>query len=189
MHRFILRMTILFLGGCLTNSAPSPDELSSGGKFDNDGKLNIELGGMAPDFTLPMSAETNARLADLTNNSNVVLVFYRGYWCPFCKAQLKDYEGLLPQMEKNNSRLVALSPDSIEDTVKFAKEFDERITFLADTNSEVIREYGLLRDEKLPHPAVIFIDQSGSILWFYVNADYKSRPSAAQIADLMEQYF
>ena len=179
----------LVLTGCFSNAAPSGELLEAGGKFENAGTLNIALGKQAPDFTLPMTAETNERLADITNDSNAIIVFFRGYWCPFCKHQLKDYESLLDEMEKKNIRLIAISPDTIDDTIEFAKQFDQRMLFLADTNSDVIREYGILKDDKLPHPATIFVDRTGSILWFYVNDNFKERPSAAQIRQQMNAHF
>lgn len=39
-----------------------------------------DVGGIAPDFTLPDTTGVRRRLADLAAARDVVLVFYRGHW-------------------------------------------------------------------------------------------------------------
>ena len=38
----------------------------------------------APDFKAKDQKGEEVRLKDLLKKGKVVLVFYRGYWCPFC---------------------------------------------------------------------------------------------------------
>jgi hypothetical protein len=54
----------------------STDELRRSGIMDRI----VRVGQAAPDFTLPNTAGTKVRLADLRAHGPVVLSFYRGRW-------------------------------------------------------------------------------------------------------------
>src|SRR3954470_5133711 len=43
----------------------------------------------APDFKGKDQAGTELNLKDMRKQGPVVLVFYRGYWCPYCNKYLK----------------------------------------------------------------------------------------------------
>ena len=49
------------------------------------------LGAAAPDFDLPDAAGRHTRLTELLQEGGVVLVFYRGAWCPYCNLQLVPF--------------------------------------------------------------------------------------------------
>ena len=51
----------------------------------------------------------------------------------------------------------------------------------------MIERYGIRKDDELPHPAVVLIDNKGIVQWFYVGEDYKQRPSASQIRAVIER--
>ncbi|MBL0169662.1 MAG: redoxin domain-containing protein [Gemmatimonadaceae bacterium] len=44
----------------------------------------VTMGATAPDFTLAKFGGGTATLSSLGGKKNVDLVFYHGYWCPFC---------------------------------------------------------------------------------------------------------
>lgn len=92
-------------------------------------------------------------------------------------------------------KIYAISPDSTEDARKFAQLIatDHRgeVTFplLSDPRSRVIDRYAL-RDEAyagkkengIPHPAVFVLDARRRIRWMKIEADFRERPSNAEIA-------
>ena len=49
-------------------------------------------GAKAPDFTGFDQNGNEIKLKDLVKKGPVVLVFYRGYWCPYCNKALKRLE-------------------------------------------------------------------------------------------------
>ena len=67
----------------------------------------IKVGEVAPDFTLMDQNGRSVRLATL--NKPALLVFYRGYWCPFCARQLADLRSL-PKPE-DKFKVFAISVD------------------------------------------------------------------------------
>jgi len=44
----------------------------------------LAVGDHAPNFTLPDALGQSVTLADLLAQGPVVVVFYRGEWCPYC---------------------------------------------------------------------------------------------------------
>ena len=56
----------------------------------------MKIGEFAPGFALAGAAGQEVSLLAEVAKGPVVLVFYRGGWCPFCNMQLRAYERVLP---------------------------------------------------------------------------------------------
>jgi peroxiredoxin len=92
-------------------------------------------------------------------------------------------------------KIYAISPDSTEEGKKFAQliatDYRGAVTFplLSDPGSRVIDRYGLRdeayagkREDGIPHPAVFVLDAKGRVRWMKIEADFRERPSNAEIA-------
>ena len=66
----------------------SIDELQQSGILEQ--ALNI--GDTAPEFVLPNAVGDNISLYDSLLSGPVVLVWYRGGWCPYCNLQLRHIQ-------------------------------------------------------------------------------------------------
>ena len=44
-----------------------------------------------------------------------------------------------------------------------------------------------LEARELPHPAMILLDDQGIVQWFYIGEDYKTRPSATQLQQVLDR--
>lgn len=150
----------------------------------------IAVGAAAPDFTL---ADQNGKSVTLSKIGRpTVLVFYRGYWCPFCAKQLADLRDLLGKDEN-----VALYAISVDDAKK-SKDLAEKIakdgkgildfSLLSDPNHQTIDAYGVFDPayigkgvEGIPHPAIFVLDKNRKIVWAKIESDYKNRPTNADI--------
>jgi len=157
----------------------------------------VSVGEEAPDFTLEDMQGNQVSLSATRGKMPTVLVFYRGYWCPFCAHQLSELRSLSKANE--SVRLLAISVDDHEKT----KQLTEKIaadgngpvnyTMLSDPGHQVIDAYGLhdpaydgKRFDGIPHPAVYVIDKNGRVAWAKVESDYKVRPSNADIRAALE---
>src|SRR5262249_14488445 len=89
----------------------------------------VDVGGEAADFSLEDTQGNEVSLSATRGKMPTVLVFYRGYWCPFCARQLSELRSLLKADEK--VRLLAVSVDDHEKT----KQLMEKIA--ADGNGRV----------------------------------------------------
>ena len=132
----------------------------------------------------------------------VVVIFYRGGWCPYCNAQLSDLHLVEPKLRKSGFDIVFLSSDRPELLYSSLKATDIHYTLLSDSRLEAakafhvayhvddatfakLREYGEdleattgTKQHQLPVPSVFIIDTSGTIRFVYSNPDYKIRLGA-----------
>ena len=166
-------------------------------------------GQSAPAFTLPDAAGQPVALAELLRSGPVVLVFYRGNWCPYCSVQLRAYNQVLDQFQAHGATLVAVSPQTPDLTRLTAEETELRYPVLSDAGNAVARQYGLAYrvgdsvyntlysvginladyngDEsgELPLTGTFVIAQDGTIAWAHTEANFKQRPDPALLLDAL----
>lgn len=150
----------------------------------------VAVGLPAPDFTLERFGGGTLTLSQFRGKKNVVLVFYRGHWCPYCITQLRELRTLLDAELKRDTELLVVSVDREAETRMAVQRIandgvQPDFTFLSDPDHAVIDRYGLLNTSGsrrgIPHPATFVIDRAGVVQWRDVQTDYKIRPSNAAI--------
>ena len=161
----------------------------------------------APDFKAADQNGKEVRLKDLLKTGKVVLVFYRGYWCPFCNRELQRLEDSLQLIKDKGATVVAVTaekPENIKQTIEKTKAeysilFDDglkimkayEVEFVVPANTvERYRNTGIdlekINGDKkdwnyLPVPAIYIIDKEFNITYRFFNADYKKRPAIQEI--------
>src|SRR5262249_35046482 len=112
-------------------------------------------------------------LGGLRGQGPVVLVFYYGYSCSHCVAQLFGVDEDLRLFEELGVRLVAVSADPPELTAEqCATNGRFRFPLLSDPGNRVAEAFGVYqpaaegRPEKLVH-ATFLIGGDGRMLWAY----------------------
>ncbi len=177
---------MLALSAC--NNDPVPDAALQAGSAHSDVALPLAIGQPAPDFTASDANGNSVQLSSYRGNKAVMLLFYRGGWCPFCVSHLDDIQALFPSLDQYAVQLLAISPEDATASAKLANKFDQPYVFVSDADLAITDLYGIRRDAELPHPAVFLIDSEGSLAWYYVGEDYKQRPSSAQLQQVLESH-
>jgi peroxiredoxin len=147
----------------------------------------VSVGALAPDFSAVDADGMAFRLSDLCG-SPVLLKFFRGYWCPYCVAELKQLDESAKEFAALGIKLVALSSDRVDELRPFKQKHNWDITLLADPELVVHRQYrvefrkftpkrGPFRD--LAIPTTILIDRDGRVLWLEQTSDFRVRPQAS----------
>lgn len=171
-------------------------------------KTAKKSGHQAPDFTLPDATGEEVTLSKLLKDGPVVLIWYRGGWCPYCNMQLQAMQEALPKIKQLGGTLVAISPE-VPDKSLSTKEKDAlEFYVLSDVGNRVAKEYGIvytlddathgiLEDRlklsqyngdasgELPLTVAYVIDQDGLITWDFKDYDYKRRAEPADIIDAL----
>jgi len=106
----------------------------------------LKAGELAPDFTLPDARGDRVRLSALLEDGPVVLVFYRGAWCPYCNLHLNVLHQSLPTMEALGARLVAITPQRPDKSRGQVEKDGFPFPILSDLDSAVMKSYGLYFD-------------------------------------------
>lgn len=180
-----LLWALALLAAC--DNAPVPEQaVTAETGYTDVAGVTLQIGNPAPDFTLQSLNGKAVTLSELRGN-NIIMIFYRGHWCPFCVGHLQDIQTMLPTLEKAGYQVLAISPDDATGMQKMADRMDRPYQFLSDINLAVTDLYGIRRDEELPHPAMILLDDQGIVQWFYIGEDYKTRPSADQLQQVLDR--
>ena len=162
----------------------------------------------APDFKATDQYGSDFRLKDALKDSFVVLIFYRGQWCPYCNRQLKKLEDSLQLIMDNGAKLIAVTPEKNEYILKTMEKTNASFPILYDKDSKIMKAYGVAFevDERtlsryknaeidlaaasgqkdkifLPVPAVYIISKEGTIIYRFFDIDYKKRPSVKEIVE------
>ncbi len=166
----------------------------------------LKVGSKAPDFTLANAFGKSVRLSDHLKKGPVVLVFYRGAWCPFCNRHLASLADAQPELAALGYRILAVSPDRPAKLAESAGKARLTYQLASDSDLAAAKAYGLafqLPDETvtlykdkyridlegapgrthhaLPVPAVFLINPAGRIVFEYTNPDYKTRLSSEEL--------
>lgn len=141
-------------------------------------------------------------LKNYVGDKTVVVVFYRGAWCPYCTRQLSALSEIKPKLDNLGVELIAISAD---DYTKIDSSYNrsgtDDYTLFSDKNISAINAFGIgwkvdddlyqkyknqygmdtewwsgSKHHVLPVPA-IFVIEKGVIKHQYVNPNYSKRLS------------
>jgi len=165
----------------------------------------LHAGSKIPDFQLKDHDGKSVSSADLLANGPLVVCFIRGRWCPFCVAQMEAMNLVLPEIQQAGATLVAVSPQTVQQSFFMRDQHKLRFTLLSDAANKVARQFGLtyrVPDEQravyqrafvnlpfvngddsweLPIPATYIIDRDGSVISASADEDYMERPEPAEV--------
>jgi peroxiredoxin len=172
----------------------------------------LAVGDHAPDFDLPDAVGRTVSLRERLSGGAVVLVFYRGEWCPYCNTYLRALQAALPEIAARGASLIAVSPQSPDHSLSITEKSELGFDVLSDVNQAVIRAYKVqftvpadlqdlhlnvfdadLRDHtadrswKLPVPATYVIDRTGVVRGAHVAADYRTRTKPGDIIAALDE--
>ena len=146
---------------------------------------------LAPDFELPDSAGGRFRLYDHLG-AGLLLVFYRGHWCPYCRRYLHKLQGNLARFEARGIALAAISPEPPATARSLAAQLGLRFPLLCDCEGRVMDLYevrnrfrnaggGRLGSAAMPHPSVFLIDSQAAVRFRRTDRNYKRRATLPTI--------
>jgi len=134
-------------------------------------------GEFAPEFRLPNERRESIELQHLVQRGPVVLVFYYGYGCSHCVAQLFGLQKDLAHFRELGAEVIAVSADSPEHTsAKFSEYGRFDFPVVSDPDNRIAEQYGCFtratpgQDEDRLH-GTFLIDRSGRII--FANRGYQ----------------
>ena len=172
----------------------------------------LKIGDRAPDLALPDALDKRVRLNDLWGQGPLVVVFYRGGWCPYCNLELKAWQRRLAELEHMGASLVAISPQTPDNSLSTAEKNELAFPVLSDSalqaaesfgvafelSPELVALYRLVGNDLptlngngrwvLPLPATYVIDRNGRIMFAHVEADYRQRAEPTDVLAALEAH-
>ena len=165
----------------------------------------LSRGSKAPHFELNDHNGKPVASPELLSRGRLVICFFRGRWCPFCVGQLEAMNQILPQIEQACASLIAISPQTVQQSFFMADQHKLRFPLLSDSGNHVARQFGLVyrvpdyqqalyrrvfinlpfangdQSWELPIPATYILERDGSVLYASVNADFTERAEPSEI--------
>jgi peroxiredoxin len=141
----------------------------------------VDADPIAPPFSLPDARGNIVALDELRRAGGpVVVVFYRGHWCPYCRRYLAKLQANHARLLDRGATLVAISPEPSPTSARLARDLGLAFPLLSDPAGQVIDRYAARnrltrRSTVLPHPAVFVIDPSGIVRFRSIDRDFKRR--------------
>ncbi len=174
-----------------------------------DKPVGLNKGDKAPDFTAKNQMGKSVRLKEQLKEGSVVLVFYRGQWCPYCNKQLSALQDSLAMITAKGAQLIAISPEKSENISKtvgktkatYSVLSDEKLKIMSaykvafeldEATTKAYKGYGIdlnvangSNGNSLPIPSVFVINKDGMITYRYFDENYAKRPSVKEILSML----
>ncbi|MCO1332731.1 peroxiredoxin [Microbulbifer sp. OS29] len=143
--------------------------------------LALEVGDIAPDFSLQGSDGKTHSLADLKGKSTVVIAWYPKAFTKGCTIECKSLAQNGHLIKEFKATYYMASTDDLEDNTRFAKESEADFPLLSDPTGEVAKSYDVLIPiMNIARRITIYIGEDGRIL--KIDKDIKPATSAEDIA-------
>jgi peroxiredoxin len=158
----------------------------------------INVGDTAPNFTLSNAKGKPISLYNELKKGSVILMWYRGGWCPYCNLTLKYMQDLLPEFKKEGANLIALTPEMPDSSLSTKEKNNLQFEVLSDAGNKVAKAYGVLfkltpevaasyqkgfdlhsyngdASDELPLAATYIIGKDRVVKYAFLDADYRNR--------------
>lgn len=104
----------------------------------------LQVGDPAPDFTLPDQSGRPVSLSATLARGPVVLIFFRGGWCPFCTLTLRAYAKIHPALRRQDAEVLAVSPQKTRQCAATSECSALPFPLLSDHDNQLARRYGVV---------------------------------------------
>jgi peroxiredoxin len=153
--------------------------------------MTLEIGSVAPDFTLKASDKTDVSLSDY-KGKNVVVLFFPLAFTGVCTAELCSVRDSKSDYDALDAEVVAISVDSLFTLDKFKQEQGYNFPLLSDWNKDISASYGALYDEfvlgmkGVSKRSAFVVDKNGIIRYAEVLESAGDLPNFAAIQEVLK---
>lgn len=169
----------------------------------------LKVGDKIPEFTLPNAEGRLVTSDELLARGPLVINFFRGDWCPFCRLMLQALNEALPAIAAAGGQLVAISPDTGGRLSQAKKRLNLSIDLLSDVDSGVALSFGVafrapeeyrkwlqsrgtnLNERHgndawiIPIPAAFVVDPAGIVRYAFVEPEFVRRAEPDEIVAVL----
>lgn len=123
----------------------------------------LQVGGVAPDFTLRDQDNNPVNLSDFRGKKHVVLAFYPLDFSPVCSLELPKLQENYEAFRQSGAEVLGISIDSRWSHAAFVEKLGLSYRLLSDFDRQVSQAYGVLRDEGFAERSLFLLDKQGVI--------------------------
>lgn len=167
---------------------------------------NFKIGDKAPSFS---GIDQNGKTIisdNILKTNKILLVFYRGYWCPHCRKHLTSLQEHLDEFSKKGVYVIVVTPETEEKIAETNKKIKANFSIIHDVDNRIMNDYGVAfevnkenvpsyygfvskkvaeynieNNNVLPVPATYLIDANHKFLYIHFDPDYKKRSDLEEL--------
>ncbi len=165
----------------------------------------------APEFVLPSHDGRMVSLHKTLEKKPVILLFYRGGWCPYCSVTLRAYELAYERILAAGGELLAVSPENPDHRTLTVENNRLMFPVLSDIENNAAKAFRLLYEVPsmlanlmkrnnidlakingspewvLPIPGVYVLNKRRLVVAASLDADHRKRMEPEQALEYLEQ--
>lgn len=171
----------------------------------------LDIGDLAPECALADQLGRVVSFGEQLAHGPVVIVFYRGNWCPYCNLTLRALQLEVEAIRAHDAQLLAVSPQTPDNALTLTEKHGIEFPVLSDVSRATIAACGLryavpavlqqlslkfgndLRERNadctwsLPVRATFVVNRRGVIRARFVEMDFTKRLEPADIVSALAQ--
>jgi peroxiredoxin len=167
----------------------------------------LQPGAAMPAFALEDSRGRTVDSSDLLALGPLVVLFFRGRWCPYCVTELEAWRDAYESLRSEGALLISLTPQTVRQNDFLVEQHRLPYPVLRDQACAVAEKFGVAytlpetmqrhyrsmlvnipfingeQSYKLPMPAVFVADSSGVVRFSETHADFRRRTEPQAVLD------
>lgn len=172
----------------------------------------LEEGETAPLFSAESTEGKTVNLSEMLKSGPVVMMFYRGQWCPVCSRYMSAMQDSVHLIRKTGASVIAVTPETKENANIFIEKSGTDITIVPDKGGKIMQDYRVAfrvtesyqekirkrlktdiaenndaEEALLPVPATYVINTDGKVKKVFYNPKYTKRAGVAEILSALSE--
>lgn len=167
--------------------------------IDANATQPLQVGATVPDVEVTGLDGKAIKLSSLYRDKPLVLVFFRGSWCPICTRHTQELIKVYPDIQKLGAEMIGVSPDNLANSEINQNNNSVPFPFFSDAQVVASSSFGLTfrvddptiakykgfgidlekasgyQHHALPIPAIYIVNQQGSIVFAHSDPNYRAR--------------
>jgi len=181
--------------------------MNSFSQINND---HLNIGEKAPSIIGVDQFDRAINSTEVLKEQKVLLVFYRGNWCPYCRKHLASLQENLETLTQKGLFVIVVTPEKVERTKETSNDLNATFSIIHDIDNKIMNDYKVAFDvnegnvtsyfgftqkkiaaynsennNTLPVPATYLIDLDGKIEYVHYNPDYHERSDFQDIIKML----
>lgn len=156
------------------------------------------VGDYLPELSFLENNNSELSTRDLQGRK-MLMMFYRGNWCPLCMAQIKEISAQYKELEKRGIETLLISPQPSNHSASLAKKMNVNFRFVTDKDNRMAQKLNIDHKYGTPlgmqifgyktetvMPTVIIADGSGKIMFVDQTDNYRVRPEPSTFLAILD---
>lgn len=169
----------------------------------------IARGTKVPEFAAKTHLGKPITSTQLIARGPLLVLFYRGGWCPYCNTQVKKMADAAKHFAARGITPVMVSVDELDGAAMAQATYKIPFPVISDPDLSLVEAFNVANQlttagysrlqgfgldierwsdrehHILPHPSAFLVDKTGTVVWGHVATDYKVRPSVTQLLNVV----